>query len=179
MVILMAWADPEKRADRVQEVSMTRVRRSVYRFRVGVGVGLWGVVVMSGCSASETPNASDSLAIVAAQADSAAEAELAHATELRVAAQGVMASLLRDSSSATFDSLVVVQPPQVEDRVPPMVVCGTISGKPGIGGRSTPTAFIYQSRWTVFVAEAANREAFAKLWGETCANPSGRVVVAG
>lgn len=91
--------------------------------------------------------------------------------EMLESARGVLASLLPDSASASFEELAVVQPPAVDGTAPAMVVCGKVTGRPGIGGRSTPTAFVYTSRWSVFVEEAANREAFRALWDRTCGNP--------
>ena len=46
----------------------------------------------------------------------------------------------------------------------------------GIGGRSTPTRFIYQTKFALFVEEAANRQAFADLVGRTCGATGARVV---
>ena len=94
---------------------------------------------------------------------------------LRWAAVGIAAAGLI-VLTAVFDSVVVIQPPAVGDRLPPMVVCGQISGKPGIGGRSTPTRFVYQTKFALFVEEAANRQAFADLVGRTCGATGARVV---
>lgn len=131
----------------------------------------------TGCSASKQNNGPDSAAIARAVTDSLAKLELLEATDLRDSARLVIASLLRNPKSATFDSLVVVQPPKVNNRWPLPVACGKVSGRPGIGGRSTATAFVYQGRLTVFVEDASNRATFAELWGRTCANPQSRVIL--
>lgn len=128
------------------------------------------VAMTSACAGGQSSPEPDSAAVAQAVTDSAVARERVHVTEMLDGARSVLASLLADSATATFEELMVVQPPEVEGKIPAMVVCGKISGKPGIGGRQGPTAFIYTSRWTVFVEEAANREAFVKLWGETCGN---------
>ncbi len=57
-----------------------------------------------------------------------------------------------------------------------MVVCGRIPGKPGIGGRSAPAAFVYQNRVTVFIEDPTNQKEFAEVWSGTCADPLAKVV---
>jgi hypothetical protein len=133
---------------------------------------------VAACSPS-TPKSSgaDSAAVAQQLADSLARAEQQHAAELGDSARAALSSLLKDPASATFDSLMVVQPPPVNGRPSPMVVCGRIRGKPGIGGRSGPAAFVYQNRMTVFVADASNKQAFGEIWGETCGHPQARIIV--
>lgn len=120
-----------------------------------------------------TPATPDSTAIREAERQAAIEAQ---AVVLRDSARVVLATLLADPSTATFDSLVVIQPPPADGRRPPLVACGRINGSPGIGGRRTPTRFVYQNRWTVFVEEEANREQFAELWAKSC-GASGAVLI--
>lgn len=127
------------------------------------------------CSGDAEP-AADPAALAAARADSLARAAAAAAPALRDSAQATLAALLDTPASATFDSVVVIQPPMDGDRLPGMVVCGRIGGRPGIGGSRTPVRFIYQNRWTVFVEEAANRAKFGELWGASCGEGSGTVV---
>jgi hypothetical protein len=102
-------------------------------------------------------------------ADSLDRVEQHEAVALADSARATLATLLTDPSTAAFDSLVVVRPPSSEEgRLAPLAVCGSIRGRPGIGGRATATRFVYQTKWAVFVEEAANREAFAELMGRTC-----------
>lgn len=131
-----------------------------------------GMLVACG-SAPEADPAPDSAAIREAERQAAIAAQ---AVVLRDSARVVLATLLADPSTATFDSLVVIQPPPEEGRRPPLVACGRIGGSPGIGGRRGLTRFVYQNRWTVFVEEDANRERFAELWAKSC---GGVVVLAG
>ena len=84
--------------------------------------------------------------------------------------------LLKHPESALFDSLVVVQPPKEDGRWPTPWVCGRVGGKPGIGGRSAMTPFIYQNRINVFVFDPANPSAFLVLRAKACDNPAGRVL---
>jgi hypothetical protein len=88
-----------------------------------------------------------------------------------------MAALLKHPESAVFDSLVVMQPPREDGAWPTPWVCGRIGGKPGLGGRSTPTPFIYQSRLNVFVLDESNGHAFAALRAKGCGNPAARVLL--
>jgi len=114
-----------------------------------------------------------------ARADSLGRARAAEAPVLRDSAKATLAALLTAPASATFDSLVVIQPPEEDGRMPAPVVCGRIGGTPGIGGSRTPTRFIYQSRFTVFVEEAANQRQFSALWARTCGVPGGIVLIEG
>lgn len=122
------------------------------------------LVALIGCGGAEPEVVPEE--VIATPPDTAAM------TTLRDSAQVTLASLLRNPGSATFDSVRVMQPPGVDDRLPAWAVCGQISGRPGIGGRSTPTRFVYQSRWTVFVEEANNQAAFADLWSRNCEAPA-------
>ncbi len=133
------------------------------------------LAAMAACSSSKLGNRPDSATVARILADSLAKAEEQHAGELSDSARATIASLLKDPKSATFDSLMVVQPPAANGRLPAMVVCGRISGKPGIGGRSAPAPFIYQSRLTVFVEDASNHKEFDELWTRMCANPRAKV----
>jgi hypothetical protein len=135
------------------------------------------VLLVVGCSSPQPSDGVDSVAAAAARADSLAKAAVVEATALRDSAQATIATLLKNPATAVFDSVVVMQPPAVGDRLPPMVVCGQISGKPGIGGRSTPTRFVYQTKFALFVEEAANRQAFADLVGRTCGATGARSVL--
>jgi hypothetical protein len=100
----------------------------------------------------------------------------AQATTLRDSAQVVLATLLSNPGSAMFDSLVVVQPPIVDGRQPPLVACGRIGGTPGVGGRRGMTRFVYQNRWTVFTEDPSNTTEFEALWARTCGAEGARVV---
>jgi hypothetical protein len=100
--------------------------------------------------------------------------DTATARALSDSAKATLATLLDDPGSATFDSVVVVQPPHDGARLPAMAVCGRIGG---LSGRPTPARFVYQSKWTVFVEEAANQAAFGALWARSCAVAGGTVVV--
>ncbi len=128
-------------------------------------------VACSGRPADDTPDS----AAIAARADSLAAAERADAERMRSDARTTLAELLKDPATASFDSLVVVRPPPIDGRTAPMAACGRISGKPGLGGGNTATRFVYQSRFTVFVEEASNREEFAALWGRVCTAPGSTV----
>lgn len=118
----------------------------------------------------------DSAALRVAELDSLRSAARAQAPALRDSAQATLAALLDNPATAGFDSVVVVQPPADGDRLPGLVVCGRITGRPGPGGNRAPVRFVYQNRWTVFVEEASNREQFAELWARTCAAPGSSVV---
>ena len=128
------------------------------------------------CSPSKSSNGPDSATVARNLADSVAKAGVQHASELMDSARVALASLLKDPKSATFDSLMVVQPPPINGRPSRMVVCGRIRGKPGIGGRSAPAAFVYQNRMTVFVEDPTNQRAFGDVWSGLCAHPQSRVV---
>ena len=100
--------------------------------------------------------------------------DTAAAMALRDSAKATLATLVHTQTGATFDSVVVIQPPHDGARLPAMAVCGRIGGLPG---RSTPVRFVYQSKWTVFVEEADNQAAFSDLWARSCAVVGGLVVV--
>lgn len=126
-----------------------------------------------GSAGNDPATPPDSAAIREAERQVAIVAE---AETLRDSAKAVLATLLADPSTATFDSLVVIQPPPEGDRRPALVACGRIGGIPGIGGRRGMTRFVYQNRWTVFVEEEANRAQFAELWARSCIAPPGTVI---
>lgn len=142
--------------------------------RAGPSLALVGAVWLAACSSPERGARSDSAA-AAARSDSVQQAAKRHAVELRDGATETLAQLLRNPTTAVFDSLRVVQPPEQDGRLPAMAVCGRIAGRPGIGGSARPTAFIYQARQTVFVDDAAGHASFLALWNRTCANPGSRV----
>ncbi len=135
------------------------------------------ILLLVGCASSKPSEAVDSAAVAAARADSLAKAAVVEGGALRDSAQATLATLLKNPASAVFDSVVVMQPPAVGDRLPPMVVCGRINGKPGIGGRQAPTRFVYQTKFALFVEESANRQAFEELVGRTCGATGARVIV--
>jgi hypothetical protein len=123
------------------------------------------LVVLAACEGRTPEAAPDSTATAVAAPDTAA------ALALRDSAKATLATL---ASRATFDSVVVIQPPHDGTRWPTMAVCGRIAGLPG---RTTPARFVYQSKWTVFVEEDANRAAFGELWGRSCAVAGSMVLV--
>jgi len=125
------------------------------------------------CGGEDTPDPAAEAAAAAARADSIAAAAVASAPAFRDSAQARLATLLDDPATATFDSVIVVQPPAVDGRLPARAVCGRIGGRPGVGGSRTPVRFIYQGAFTVFVEDESNREKFAELWAGTCAVPGG------
>ena len=135
------------------------------------------VLLIAGCASPKADDGVDSTAVAEAHAESVAKAAVVEAAALRESAQATLATLLQNPATAVFDSVVVMQPPAVGDRLPPMVVCGRINGKPGIGGRQTPTRFVYQTKFALFVEETANRQAFADLVGRTCGATGARVVL--
>ncbi len=134
-------------------------------------------VLTAGCSTPAPHNSADSAAPPAASPDAAAQPAAVDAATLRDSAQVTLATLLDNPANATFDSVVVVQPPPSEGRATEPAVCGRINGKPGIGGRSTPTRFVYQGRWTVFVEEAGNKAEFAAVWAKLCDVTTGTVLL--
>lgn len=135
------------------------------------------LVLLAACGEKQPPMDSvvDSAAIAAAYADSLSAAAVASAPAFRDSATTTLAKLLDDPTTATFDSVTVVQPPAVDGRLPARAVCGRIGGRPGIEGRAEPTRFIYHGPWTVFVDDAASAEKFAELWAESC-TPTGAMV---
>ncbi len=147
---------------------------TMHRWRSIVVSGLLASVVMA-CGPSDEGQgvAPDSAELEHA----AALTLLAEAEALRDSARAVLATLLDDPASATFDSLVVLQPPVQDGRQPALVACGRIGGSPGIGGRRDRVRFVYQGRWTVFTEDASNAEEFAALWARTCGDEGATVVV--
>lgn len=139
-------------------------------------VAMAALTLAAACSNRAADKVADPAAAVTARADSVLLAVRADAEKMRNDARTTLAELLRDPATASFDSLMVVQPPAEEGRVPPMAACGRIGGRPGIAGSNVPTRFVYQSRFTVFVEEEKNREEFAALWERTCSAP-GRTVI--
>ncbi len=137
------------------------------------------ILMIAACSDAAPDHGADSAAVAAANADSIARSAATNAATLRDSAQATLATLLDDPASAVFDSVVVIQPPPVDGRSPAPAVCGRIGGKPGIGGRSTPTRFVYQGRWTVFVEEAGNQAEFAAVWAKMCDGAGGTVLLGG
>ncbi len=126
-----------------------------------------GGLLMAACASPAPKDVADSAEVAATNVILAAP--VIDSTALRDSAEATLAPLLDDPASATFDSVVVRQPAMVEGRWPMAVVCGRIGGKPGLGGRKTPTRFIYQNRFTVFVEEPDNQRQFHALWARTCA----------
>ncbi len=137
-------------------------------------VALVALVALVACGGEAAPDPEAEAAAAAARADSIAAAAVASAPAFRDSAQARLATLLDDPASATFDSVIVMQPPEADGRLPARAVCGRIGGRPGVGGSSTPVRFIYIGAFTVFVEEDANREKFAELWATSCA-PAGGV----
>lgn len=148
---------------------------SLSRF-LGFAFAALAISSAAACSSPKSSSGPDSATVARNVADSVARAEAQHAGELMDSARVALASLLKDPTSATFDSLMVVQPPPINGRPSRMVVCGRIRGKPGIGGRLAPAAFVYQSRLTVFVEDPTNQRAFGDVWSGMCVHPQSRVV---
>lgn len=142
----------------------------------GVAVVCLAVTTLAACSSAKQGNAPDSAAVAQHIADSLEQVAQSHAAELLSAAQADIASLLKKPATATFTELKVVQPPMKNDRLPPMVACGMVAGKPGMGEKPGPVKFIYQSRQTVFVEDATNHQPFTALWDESCGNPGSKVI---
>jgi hypothetical protein len=113
------------------------------------------------------------------EAAAASMADTASAIALRDSATATLATLLDTPATATFDSVVVMQPPRDGARTPPMAVCGRIGGAPGIKGSASPARFVYQSKWALYVEDAENREQFAQVWANLCVVSGGTVVVRG
>lgn len=154
--------------------------KPVMRLSSSVARSLMLMIIMlmiAACSGYSSDRNADSAAVAAANADSIARPAAIDAATLRDSAQVTLATLLDDPASATFDSVVVIQPAPVDGRSPAPAVCGRIGGKPGIGGRSTPTRFVYLGRWTVFVEEAGNQAEFAAVWAKMCDAAAGTVVL--
>lgn len=126
-----------------------------------------GSLLVIGCASPAPKDTVDSAAVAVTEVSLAPP--MIDSTALRDSAEATLAPLLDKPASATFDSVVVLQPPYEDGRWPAPVVCGRIGGKPGIGGRTASTRFIYQNRFTVFVEEPANQRQFNALWVKTCA----------
>ncbi len=131
-------------------------------------ITLVAFLLTTACSGRSADDGADPATRAEASADSLAAAERIAADRMRSDSRATLSELLSDPASATFDSLIVVRPPPVDGRTPPMAACGRISGRPGIGGSRSPTRFVYQGRFTVFVEESGNREEFASLWSRVC-----------
>ena len=133
-------------------------------------------LLIAACGGRRSASAADG-AVAAKQADDSLVAlHTQQAPALADTARSTLASLLKHPESAVFDSIVVVQPPKVGGSWPAPWVCGRIGGKPGIGGRSTPTPFIYQNSINVFLLDQKNGAAFAALRAKWCDNPEARVL---
>ena len=133
-------------------------------------VPLIALVVLTACAPKEEGPAVDTLGVARERADSLRLAQVAEATTLRDTAKATLATLLKDPSSATWDSVVVVQPPERDGRRPGLAVCGRM------GGGRPSARFVYLSKFTVFVEDAKNREQFRELWSKNC---EGEVVLGG
>ncbi|HEY4100414.1 MAG TPA: hypothetical protein VGM20_06020 [Gemmatimonadales bacterium] len=137
--------------------------------RHAFAIGL--LVAACGRGSSPPPSTVDSAAVAHRAADSLLAAHKAGAQALATDAKATVAQLLKNPATATFDSLIVVQPAETGNSWPAPVVCGRIGGKPGIKGASTMTPFIYQNRINVFVLDPTNGEAFAALRAKLCDAP--------
>lgn len=135
------------------------------------------VLLLAACTQARTPSPADSAAVAKQQDDSIIAARTSGASLLADSARHIMATLLKRPVTAVFDSLVVVQPAKVDGAWPPLVVCGRMTGRPGIDGRSTPVPFIYQNRLDVFVLQENNGPAFAALRAKDCDNSVARVLL--
>lgn len=144
------------------------------RHRIAVIVSL---LIPAACSRTAAPSAADSTAAAMRLDDSLIALRTKQAPAFADTARSTMAVLLKHPESATFDSLIVVQPPKQDGSWPEPWVCGRIGGKPGIGGRNTRTPFIYQNRINVFVLDQANGAAFAALRTKVCENPDARMLL--
>lgn len=142
--------------------------------RIAANVSL---LLLVACSRPGAPPAADSTAVVAHQDDSIIALRTQQAPAIADTARSTLAVLLKHPESAVFDSMVVVQPPKEGDNWPAPVACGRIGGKPGIGGRSTLTPFVYQNRINVFVLDQSNGPAFAALRAKECGNTGARVLL--
>ena len=129
------------------------------------------------CSHTSTPSAADSTAAGTHLDDSIIALRTQQAPALADTARSTLAVLLQHPESAIFDSLIVMQPPKAEGSWPAPVVCGRIGGKPGIGGRSTLTSFVYQSRINVFVLDPEQRVGIRRAPCEGCDNPAAHVLL--
>ncbi len=131
-------------------------------------------LVLAGCSAPSPRAPIDSAAIAKHADDSIIARRIQTAPALVDSARRTMATLLKHPETALFDSLAVMQLPRENGAWSMPFVCGRIGGRPGIGGRSTLTPFIYRDRYTVFVLDKDNAAAFAALRAKDCNNPAAR-----
>lgn len=134
-------------------------------------------LLLAACGRANAPPAVDSTALARRADDSTIASRTAAAPALADSARTTLKVLLKHPESATFDSVVVVQPPKDGGKWPTPWVCGRIGGKPGIGGRSAMTPFVYQNRINVFVLDQQNGAAFAALQARGCDNPASRVLL--
>jgi len=135
------------------------------------------LLLFAACSHPSAPSPADSTAAAMRLDDSIIALRTKQAPAFADTARRTVAVLLKHPESATFDSLVVVQPPKQDGRWPEPWLCGRIGGKPGIGGRNTRTPFIFQNRINVFVLDVSNGAAFAALRAKVCDNPGARVLL--
>lgn len=134
------------------------------------------LLLVTACSRPSAPSPADSAATVQRLDDSIIALRIGQAPALADTARTTLSALLKQPATAVFDSLIVVQPPKDGDSWPSPVVCGRIAGKPGIGGRTTPTPFVYQNRINVFLLDQNNAAAFGALRSKECANAGARVL---
>jgi hypothetical protein len=135
------------------------------------------LAVLAACGRTSAPPAPDGAVVVQHLDDSIIVLRTQQAPAFADTARSTLAVLLKHPESAVFDSLTVVQPPKAGGSWPTPWVCGRIGGKPGIGGRSTLTPFVYQNRINVFVLDQNNGPAFAALRAKGCDNPAARVLL--
>lgn len=134
--------------------------------------------LVAGCGGSKAPLPPVDAAATTKQADDSILAQRTQqAPALADTARQTLAMLLKHPESAMFDSLVVVQPPKDGSTWPSPWVCGRVGGKPGIGGQTTMTPFVYQNRINVFVLDRSNGAAFSALRAKSCDNPGARVLL--
>jgi len=147
----------------------------------GVRLRRAAVVVSSlagaACARPVARVAADSAATAVRVDDSMLALRTQHAGDFIDTARATMSVLLKHPETVVLDSLTVVQPPKDGGAWPTPYVCGRIGGKPGIGGRTTMTPFVYQSRINVFLQDQANGTAFAALHARTCDNPAAHVLL--
>jgi hypothetical protein len=146
---------------------LTRVRR----------MAVVAISLAAACARPGAPAAADSAATAAHLDDSILSLRTQHAAEFIDTARATMSVLLKHPESMVLDSLTVVQLPKDGGEWPTPYVCGRIGGRPGIGGRTTMTPFVYQSRVNVFLQDQANGTAFAALRARTCDNPAAHVLL--
>src|SRR5471032_972424 len=98
------------------------------RRRIAIIVPL---LLLAACRHPSAPPAADSTAVAVRRDDSIIALRTRQAPAFADTARSTMAVLLKHPESATFDSLVVVQPPKQDGSWPEPWVCGRIGGKPG------------------------------------------------